>query len=266
MEFGQLQLVQCGFFDSRIKFPRVIHTEPRQVTRYELELFTEDQQGIIYFAQEAVPIKKGLLVCAKPGMVRHSKLHFKCLHLHLHTTDPQLVAVLNKIPSNMTVTDLYGLEDAFHRLLSVDTGTFPEQQLLLQSHLYALLYMVVEESKALGAAPLPHRGAMLETQAHIRTHLAEDLSLESLAARVSLSPVYFHKLFCSHTGVTPAQYVLSCRIAGAKALLRTDKLTIGEIAARCGFSSQSYFNYKFKAVTGETPLSYRQARLSRLAL
>ena len=80
----------------------------------------------------------------------------------------------------------------------------------------------------------------------------------------NLSPVYFHKLFRAHLGMTPAAFVLSCRIAKAKALLKTGELTIGEITSQCGFSSQAYFNYKFKEVTGETPLQYRKARLSRL--
>ena len=66
--------------------------------------------------------------------------------------------------------------------------------------------------------------------------------------------------------MTPAAFVLRCRIAAAKAMLKTSELNIAEIAARCGFSSQSYFNFRFKEVTGETPLQYRNTRLSRLKL
>ena len=87
---------------------------------------------------------------------------------------------------------------------------------------------------------------------------------EKLAQNANLSPIYFHKLFRAHLGMTPAAFVLSCRIAAAKALLKTGESAISEISARCGFSSQSYFNYKFKEITGETPLQYRKARLSRL--
>ena len=121
-------------------------------------------------------------------------------------------------------------------------------------------------SQASGCVGVDFGRTVLAAEEHIRNHLAEDLSLDALATRANLSPVYFHKLFRAHTHTTPAQYVLTTRIAAAKTMLKTGELSIGEIASRCGFSSQSYFNYKFKEVTGETPLQYRNTRLSRLKL
>ena len=34
MVFPEMEVTQWGFFDTRIKFPRAIRTEPRQVTEY----------------------------------------------------------------------------------------------------------------------------------------------------------------------------------------------------------------------------------------
>jgi len=44
-------------------------------------------------------------------------------------------------------------------------------------------------------------------------------------------------------------------------LLLTQNCSMSEIAAQCGFSSQTYFGYKFKEVMGMTPLQYRKKRL-----
>ena len=41
MRFPEMEITQWGFFDSRIKFPKVIMTEPRKVNVYELELCTK---------------------------------------------------------------------------------------------------------------------------------------------------------------------------------------------------------------------------------
>ena len=264
MVFPEMEVTQWGFFDSRIKFPKVIMTEPRQVAEYELELYTEAQPGTGYINGKAVALQKGTMICAKPGDLRHSKLHFKCLHIHVRTEDTQLQEMLNKLPSHFTVTDLSPFTDIFHKLLQLDTSAFPEQRLLMQSYLHRFIYLVVEECRTSDPAATQHRRTMMAAEEYIRSHLSEDLSLDALASNANLSPVYFHKLFSAHLGMTPAAFVLSCRIAAAKALLKTGELTIGEISTRCGFSSQSYFNYKFKEITGETPLQYRKARLSRL--
>ena len=264
MVFPEMEVTQWGFFDSRIKFPKVIMTEPRQVAEYELELYTEAQPGTGYINGKAVALQKGTMICAKPGDLRHSRLHFKCLHIHVRTEDLQLREMLEKLPNFFTITDLSPFTDIFHKLLQLDISTFPEQRLLMQSYLHRFLYLVVEECRTSDPAATQHRRTMMAAEEYIRSHLSEDLSLDALAAAANLSPVYFHKLFSAHLGMTPAAFVLSCRIAAAKALLKTGELPISDISARCGFSSQSYFNYKFKEITGETPLQYRKARLSRL--
>lgn len=264
MVFPESEITQWGFFDSRVKFPKVIKTEPRQVHLYEIELYTEDQPGTSYINDQPIPLKKGTMICAKPGSMRYSKLHFKCLHLHIRTKDTLLSAFLDKLPDSFTVTDLSPFTDVLHKLLALDITTFPEQRLLMQSYLHRFLYLLIEECRSTDPAAYQHRRTMMSSEDYIRTHLSEDLSLDTLAAQANLSPVYFHKLFSAHAGMTPAAFVLSCRIASAKAMLKTGELSICEIASRCGFSSQSYFNFKFKEVTGETPLQYRKARLSRL--
>ncbi len=266
MIFPEIEITQWGFFDSRIKFPRVIMTEPRTVSVYELELYTDDQPGTSYINGTAIPLEKGTMICAKPGDLRHSRLHFKCLHIHVRTKDTQLCQMLDKLPAHFTVADLSPFTDIFHKLLQLDTTTFPEQRLLLQSYLHRFLFLLIEESRSSNSTAHQHRKTMMAIEDHIRSNLWEDLSLDTLAARANLSSVYFHKLFCDYFGMTPAAFVLSCRITAAKALLKTGEMTISDIAEHCGFSSQSYFNYKFKEVTGETPLQYRKARLSRLKL
>jgi len=92
--------------------------------------------------------------------------------------------------------------------------------------------------------------------AFVNEHLCEDISLEKVAKHVSLSPVYFHKLFKSATGMTLHRFVEELRIKKAMDLLVSTRMTLTEIAYECGFSSQSYFSYVFKRCVKTTPRDY----------
>lgn len=267
MKFHEMDMVQYGVFDSRIKFPKIFRTVPRTVVNYEIELYTEDQSGICYLNNDTIPLKKGTLICAKPGQIRSSKLHFRCINLHLEVHDPTILEALQQLPDYTVLPDLSELTELFHRILGLDLHNFPEQKPLLYSYVYQFLYQIISETRSTSSnGHYAHRRTMHLIENYIREHLDENLNLQQLAAKANLSAVYFHKLFSAHAGMTPAAFVLHCRIAAAKAMLKTGELSISDISNRCGFTSQSYFNYKFKEVTGETPLQYRKARLSRLKL
>lgn len=252
-----------GAFDSRIKFPRVIKTDPRKVECFEVELYVEDQPGISYIGDKVVPLKKGTLLCAKPGQVRCSQLHFKCLFFHLTTEDPQLHQLLSSLPDACVLTDISSLEELFRKLIRLDADSFPEERLLQHSCLLELIYTLSQYADNRSGSH-SHRQAMLRIERYIRDNLTEDLSLDGLAAVANLSPSYFHKLFCGHFDMTPGEYVLQYRVSAAKSLLVEGSLSLGEVAERCGFASQSYFNYRFKQSVGMTPLQYRKECLSRL--
>lgn len=268
MKLHEMNIVQYGVFDSRVKFPKTFRTPMRTVVDYELEIYTEDQTGVCYLNSASIPLKKGTVICAKPGQVRSSKLHFRCINFHLAVQDPEIVSVLQQLPDHTVLPDLAELTELFHRILGLDLKNFPEQKPLLYSYTYHFLHLLISETRSATAkgSLFPHRRSMQQIEVYIREHLEENLDLQSLAKKANLSPVYFHKLFSAHVGMTPADFVLNCRIAEAKALLKTGEMPISDISNRCGFTSQSYFNYKFKEVTGETPLQYRKARLSRLKL
>ena len=268
MKLHEMDIVQYGVFDSRVKFPKAFRTPSRKVVDYELEIYTEDQSGICYLDGISVPLKRGTVICAKPGQTRSSKLHFRCINFHLAVKDPDVSATLQKMPDFTVLADLSELTDLFHRILSLDLRNFPDQKTLLYSYTYQFMHLLISETRSATDKGFhyPHRQTMHQIEIYIREHLEESLDLQSLAEKANLSPIYFHKLFSAHAGMTPAAFVLNCRIAEAKALLKASEITIADISSRCGFTSQSYFNFKFKEITGETPLQYRKARLSRLKL
>jgi len=87
------------------------------------------------------------------------------------------------------------------------------------------------------------------------------LRLEDIAWSVRLSREYLATLFHKVTGLTVFDYLLQLRVEAAKSHLCDTSLTIHQIAALSGFTSDSLFCRTFKRVTGVTPSAYRRRTL-----
>jgi len=95
---------------------------------------------------------------------------------------------------------------------------------------------------------------------HITQHIAGELSVESLASLVGMSPHHFSRVFKASFDVSPYAYVTEARIAGATQLLGSEhQRSLADIAASVGFSSQSHFTEAFRRKLGTTPGRWRAA-------
>jgi AraC family transcriptional regulator len=94
---------------------------------------------------------------------------------------------------------------------------------------------------------------------YIEDHLAEEISLLSLARLVQLSPYHFSRAFKQSFGLPPHRYLTSRRIERAKSLLVQRKMSVTEIGFEVGFSESGAFSAAFRKLTGETPTGYRRS-------
>ncbi len=99
--------------------------------------------------------------------------------------------------------------------------------------------------------------SMEEVLLYINENIDRALPLEALAAKASLSPYYFTRVFKKETGFTPHEYLIVARINAAKFYLKSTKMTVKIIAMQCGFSSESSFCTAFRRATKLTPMAYR---------
>ncbi len=85
----------------------------------------------------------------------------------------------------------------------------------------------------------------------------EEISLNTVAARVNLSPNHFSTIFSQETGQTFVEYLTSVRMEKAKELLRNSTMKISDIAFEVGYRDAHYFSYLFKKTQECTPREYR---------
>ena len=83
----------------------------------------------------------------------------------------------------------------------------------------------------------------------------ENLSLQSLSAKMNISRYTLIRLFKHYFGLTPHAYQLNQKINHARNLLKKN-YNIAQLAYELEFTDQSHFNRVFKQFTGVTPKQY----------
>ncbi|MGY1635252.1 helix-turn-helix domain-containing protein [Geodermatophilus sp. SYSU D00742] len=98
-------------------------------------------------------------------------------------------------------------------------------------------------------------GAVLEWAS---AHLAEDISVDTLARRALMSPRSFARRFKATTGTTPHAWLLGQRLAAAEELLENSDAPVEEIARLVGFGTAAGLREQFARRRGVSPRAYRQ--------
>lgn len=94
--------------------------------------------------------------------------------------------------------------------------------------------------------------------AYIHKNFADNLSLADISKEADVSERECLRCFQKTIQLSPIQYLLKYRVMqGAEMLLKNPTSSISEIAALCGFDSQSNFAKMFKRFYNCTPREYR---------
>ena len=130
--------------------------------------------------------------------------------------------------------------------------------LMLKSCLFRFLFsLYTHKSDDKPMLNSPHEQILKQIILYVRSHFAEDITIEKIAAEVEYSPSHFMRFFKQETGHSFIEYLNDYRISYAGYLLKESSEPVGQIASRCGFDNFSYFIRLFKRKYGVTPKEYR---------
>lgn len=143
----------------------------------------------------------------------------------------------------------------------VDRGPVEKVMRAVEKHRHSFsessgLVMELLERLCEAASPNP----LPETMRVIVEYLERypDTDYRELVRRFRLSRATIDRMFRTHLGETPRQFVIRHRIETAKRMLLAENWTIKEIAAELGYCDQLYFCRDFHSRTGFSPTAYRE--------
>jgi AraC family transcriptional regulator len=100
--------------------------------------------------------------------------------------------------------------------------------------------------------------ALVNTLVYIQTHLEDELTLETLAARAGFSPHHFHRTFTQFVGEPVKEYIRRLRLERAAYRLKISADAVLEIALEAGFKNHESFTRAFTRQFGLTPSAFRE--------
>ncbi len=141
-------------------------------------------------------------------------------------------ALLTKTSSNPTVATIHLLE-------------------LITTLCTAYADMPTQESKTLTQLSL--------AVSHIEANFKEEIRVDDLARKASMSVRTFQRHFQQTFGVPCSKYLLKHRLSEARRLLEVSDASVADIGFQSGFEDTTYFSRAFRKETGTSPLKYRDS-------
>lgn len=262
--------LQCGVFDSTILRRGHAKSQDHKVVYYELELF-HTASGVSHVENGRYPTRRGMLLCAKPGQIRHSEFPVRCSFLRVKAgVDADVDRLLSAAPDCFYIEDEGKVEELmglFAKMGTYSVSSVPKElnTVRMNAGLAEILYrcMRLWQGSHETVVDAPINRIVRDAYEYINENFSGDCSLKSIAKALHVSPNYLHTVFRQSVGSTPFEVVIERRIDKAKKLIVTGEKTILQIALETGFCSQSHSNKVFKEKTGQTPSAYRRSLLEQ---
>ncbi len=252
--FALPSIITCGYFDCIRKFGDLKESPKRIASAIEIELYLEDGYST-YMDGTEYPILKNHIFITKAGTERYSLLPFKTVFLKI-TAVGELENILNSLPSCFPAIHVGQMIDLFNEIILLHEEKNPNY-LLIGAKLLMLVDLLRADALTTPNGNPTTYSLMHEAKKYMSENLSKKISSEDIAASVNLSESRFRFLFKNTYGISAHQHLINIRILAAKQMLWDNTYSMSEIAEKCGFGCQQYFNEIFKRETGISPGKYK---------
>jgi signal transduction histidine kinase/AraC-like DNA-binding protein/ActR/RegA family two-component response regulator len=137
--------------------------------------------------------------------------------------------------------------------LNRNVASVLEKGLFSQAEVIRQIEIVLSRSKRLGSDT---QRLVRRAMAYLNEHYAEELSIEMVAGKISVSERHLNRSFKNELGMTVMDYLRRYRIQQSKILLDQRRYSVAEVAAAVGFSTANHFARVFRLETGLSPSEF----------
>ncbi len=228
-------------------------TKERTVNCYEIVFFLKDG-GAAVINGKRYPIKANSVRFHRPGDRVYSYRFNEIYVVHFNVDNAEKgKAIFDAFPAFITFPDI---ENEVGILKTLITALIMQDDFECICSLWELLKCMKSQ---FGMQQTNNRSHVVcQIKKYIDDNFSTQLTLESIAQKFFMHPVYLQRKFKNHTGISPSEYLKNTRLSKAKAYLLTTDLPVDNISELCGFCNTSYFINVFKKNENTTPLQYRQ--------
>ncbi len=150
--------------------------------------------------------------------------------------------------------ELFALLDELRSLVPATESKSSNRQILLATALASLALSKLPEEALTRMLPDMRTAKICDL---LRSHMAEELSLDFLAAKANMTKRSFLRRFTAFTGSTPHQYLMNMRYMQAAQFLEEGEKNIDEICELIGVHDRFHFSRMFRKMFGVPPGRYR---------
>ena len=210
----------------------------------------------------------GDVFTVSPGLLHRPMSYPKGLHRYRLLFQPPkkggTVLGLAKAESDWIVDGILSLgvgqfvdrgevRNCFHKVLQLFDelpANTPERRLKLRIAVVDLLLAIIAAAKEQPRVLPANRVRQLVEE--IRNHPERGYALDSMAARLQVSPSALQIRFKHLTGLPPHAFVTECRMDQAKKML-SESIPVEVVANRLGYASPKHFSGLFRRIVGCAP-------------
>lgn len=263
----ELLLGKLNIIDFPEDFPVVCYTcEKKYKTAEDMQFHNHfefglclEGQGIFFIGNKMIPFAQGNVSIIPPGTPHFAQ------SLDTHPSRWMFIAlepsVPSSVPDGIAPNIVYDkAAEQMLRLIAEELEGRAEGFREAVSELFDVLFIRARRLDA--DAPIfftysDGLSAVYPAIEYITRHYPEDIDVDTLAVRCSMSLTHFRRKFASVTGMTPLRYLLVMRLRMASVLLRLTDRKISDIALDVGYNTLSSFNRHFKDNYKMSPKDYR---------
>lgn len=149
-----------------------------------------------------------------------------------------------------SICHTFGVTDALLRIKSYSSGYKNLSEPAAKAAFIEMLYLVSRAADRMENAEI--HGKAAPVIGYINEHIAEELTLSSLAKKFFMSKAYLCRLFHSLTGLTVGEYITRKRVLEAERCFREGQSMMSSCLS-AGFSDYSSFYRAYKKVRKLSP-------------
>ena len=212
----------------------------------------------IYIENDYYVATPGDIVAINPGRI-HTLTGENWVH-HCIIPSEQLLQSIG-VDTSATLMSLIRdpeLSEVFLNIVKAAATERKFKQQFLQLALQHFLLLVFEkhEMKRFDSEAQkmnPNFAVTIKVIKYLRQHLSETFPIDAISDEIGITSSYMCRCVKAATGLSIIDHLNRLRCYHAKHLLMYTDKKIGEIAALCGYQSNSYFSKTYQKIIGQSP-------------